>query len=196
MFAKTRFREIQQVPISTIVLLKGRRISFVTRRTSSYILLYIALYIALSIYFWLRILVSCPEHLGKTILFFPHDRKIDTVELLLWDTSVQGTSPFRGHKIWSRKNVRIIFVFVNSIVWTPLFRGKGHFNNNKWLTTKIVDNFKCSLVTMAAAFKNMNSLTWIDVLHLWEFSTQHRGDKLIMISFSTLQSNPALRTTA
>ena len=45
MFAKTRFREIQQVPISTIVLLKGRRISFVVRRTSSYILLYIALYI-------------------------------------------------------------------------------------------------------------------------------------------------------
>ena len=45
MFAKTRFREIQQVPISTIVLLKGRRISFVVRKTSSYILLYIALYI-------------------------------------------------------------------------------------------------------------------------------------------------------
>ena len=50
MFAKTRFLEIQQVPISTIVLLKGRRISFVIRRTSSYILLYIALYIALYIF--------------------------------------------------------------------------------------------------------------------------------------------------
>ena len=72
-------------------------------------------------------LVSCPEHRSETILFFPHDRKIDTVEPLLWDTSVQGTSPFRGDKIWSRKNVHIIFEFVNSVVGTPPFRGKGHF---------------------------------------------------------------------
>ena len=37
------------------------------------------------------------------------------------DTSVQG------HKIWSQKNVDIIFVFATSIEGTPLFRGKGHF---------------------------------------------------------------------
>ena len=37
------------------------------------------------------------------------------VEPLLWDTSIQGTPPFRGHKIWLRKNVYIIFVFVTSI---------------------------------------------------------------------------------
>ena len=34
---------------------------------------------------------------------------ISTVELVLWDTSLQETPPFRGHKIWSRKNVDIIF---------------------------------------------------------------------------------------
>ena len=51
-----------------------------------------------------------------------------TLEPLLWDTSVQGTPPFSGHKIWSWKNVHIIFVqSVSSIEGTPLFRGKGHF---------------------------------------------------------------------
>ena len=34
-----------------------------------------------------------------------------------------GTPLFRGHKMWSRKNVHIIFVSVNSIEGTPLFRG-------------------------------------------------------------------------
>ena len=51
-----------------------------------------------------------------------------TVEPLLWDTSTQGTPPFSRHKIWSWKNVHIIFVqSVSSIEGTPLFRGKGHF---------------------------------------------------------------------
>ena len=36
-----------------------------------------------------------------------------------WETSIQGTPPFRGHKIWSWKNVYIIFVFVTSIEGTP-----------------------------------------------------------------------------
>ena len=49
-----------------------------------------------------------------------------TMEPLLWDTSIQGTSPFRGHKIWSQKNALIIFVLVTTIDGTPLFRGKGH----------------------------------------------------------------------
>ena len=30
--------------------------------------------------------------------------------------SIQGTPPFRGHKIWSGKNVQIIFVSVISII--------------------------------------------------------------------------------
>ena len=34
------------------------------------------------------------------------------VEALIWDTSIQGTPLFKGHKIWSQKNVHIIFVFV------------------------------------------------------------------------------------
>ena len=28
-----------------------------------------------------------------------------TVEPLFWNTSIQGTPPFRGHKIWPGKNV-------------------------------------------------------------------------------------------
>ena len=40
--------------------------------------------------------------------FFPWF-DISTVELVLWETSLQETPPFRGHKIWSRKNVDIIF---------------------------------------------------------------------------------------
>ena len=50
------------------------------------------------------------------------------VQCNLWDTSIQaGTPSFRGHKIWSRQNLHIIFVFVTSFERTPLFRGKGHF---------------------------------------------------------------------
>ena len=49
------------------------------------------------------------------------------VEPNLWDTSIQETPPFRGHKIWCPKNVHIIFVFVSSIEGTPLFMGKGLF---------------------------------------------------------------------
>ena len=38
--------------------------------------------------------------------------KATTVETLIWNTSIQRTPPFesRGHQIWSRKNVVIIFV--------------------------------------------------------------------------------------
>ena len=95
---------------------------------------------------------------------------------LIWDTSIQETPQSRGHKIWSLKNVHIIFVFPMSIEGTlPLFRGKRHFfwvlkpgfNFHSgetlaiklWLTTKIVDKFKCSLVTIVTAFK-----TWINSL--------------------------------
>ena len=43
-----------------------------------------------------------------------------TVKTLLWDTSIQGTPPSRGHKIWSLNNVHIIFGSVTSIQGTPL----------------------------------------------------------------------------
>ena len=39
----------------------------------------------------------------------------DSVEPLLWDTSIQGTPPFTGRKMWSRKNAHIIFVSITSI---------------------------------------------------------------------------------
>ena len=45
--------------------------------------------------------------------------------ILLWNTSIQRIPPFRGHKIWSRKNVHIIFVSFTSVVGTR--RRKGHF---------------------------------------------------------------------
>ena len=47
--------------------------------------------------------------------------------ILLWNTSIQRTPPFRGRKIGSRKNVHIIFVSFTSVVGTRPFRGKGHF---------------------------------------------------------------------
>ena len=43
-----------------------------------------------------------------------------------WNLLVE-TAPIKGHKIWSRKNVHIICVFVTSVEGTPLFRGKRHF---------------------------------------------------------------------
>ena len=49
--------------------------------------------------------------------------QLNTIE---WNLSF-GTPPFRRHKIYSQKNVPIIFVFVTSIERTPPFRGKGHF---------------------------------------------------------------------
>ena len=37
------------------------------------------------------------------------------------------SNPFREFKIWSWKNVQIIFVSVTSIAGTPQFRGREHF---------------------------------------------------------------------
>ena len=36
--------------------------------------------------------------------------RYSAVKPLLWDTSIQGLSPFWGHKIWSQENVHILFV--------------------------------------------------------------------------------------
>ena len=47
--------------------------------------------------------------------------------LLGYSTAFQGTPPFRGHKIWSRRNVQIIFVFVISIEGTPLSKERDTF---------------------------------------------------------------------
>ena len=40
----------------------------------------------------------------------------------------------------------------------------------------LVQNFASLLTTAFDSFRNMNYFTQIDVLHLWEFNAQHRGD--------------------
>ena len=66
-----------------------------------------------------------------------------TVELLLWYTSIQETSPIRvkGHFFWVRKT-GFLFPFSNTLAF------------KKWLTTKRVDIFKCTLITIMEAFTN------------------------------------------
>ena len=61
---------------------------------------------------------------GKCVLLI----WIKTVEPLLWDTSIQRTPPFRGHKIWFQKKVNVIQLFesVSSIEGIALFSGNGH----------------------------------------------------------------------
>ena len=85
---------------------------------------------------------------------------------------------FRGHKIWSRKKVHIIFVFVSFIEGTPLLRGKGHFfwvpkprfnlhsedtlALKKWLTTKIVDK-QLSNLHSGDTCLSLEEVPWIEV---------------------------------
>ena len=88
------------------------------------------------------------------------------VEPLHWETTIQGTPPCRGHKIWSRKNFHAIFVSVTSIEGTPLFRGKGHFfwvskpvfnlHSGDILTDhkELVDIFNFTLNKIREAFTN------------------------------------------
>ena len=97
----------------------------------------------------LKIFLNLVDGLGY--LFFQ-----DLLKHFLWDTSIQVTPPFRRHKTWSRKNVHIISVFVTCILgpenWvSPPFRRQ--LSNQKVTDLKIVDNLKCSLVTMPTAFK-------------------------------------------
>ena len=114
-------------------------------------------------------------------------------------TSPLRHPPFRGHKIWSRVNVHIIFVSVTSIERTHLFREEGNISGsqnpgltsiqgtslalkpqNRWygqgFTSHNGDNFRTWTISLK-----------IGVLHLWEFNTQYRKSKLIMI-FCTLSS--------
>ena len=83
----------------------------------------------------LAILQSCVESYHETG-FGDNFCPIFLRNLVQWNLSF-GTPLFKGHphsgdtstghKIWSRRNVHIIFVFVASIEETPLFRGTGHF---------------------------------------------------------------------
>ena len=64
-----------------------------------------------------------------TPLFYKYWFLIELINRILYS----GTSPlghlcaFRGHKIWQRTNIHIIFLSITSVEGTPLFRGKGHF---------------------------------------------------------------------
>ena len=99
-----------------------------------------------------------------------------TLELVIWDTSIQGTPPFRGHKIWSRKNVHVILVFVTSILKRHTsIQGKGAISLGselghllalkRWLTTKLLKSL------------SLHQTQWPQL----STRTQHRRGKLIMI---------------
>ena len=45
-----------------------------------------------------------------------------------------------------------------------------------WQSTNIIDKFNCPPVTTETAFKTWINSLKSDVLHLWEFNTQHRRD--------------------
>ena len=91
------------------------------------------------------------------------------MEPLLWDTSIQGTLPSRGRKIWSQANILIISLSATSVEGTPLFRGKEQkifwvpnprfylylretLILRTWLTPRRVDKKKSTLIAMIAAF--------------------------------------------
>ena len=101
--------------------------------------------------------------------------------------AIQGTPLFRGDKIWSLKNVNIIFVSVTSTEGIFLFREKGPFF---WVpqfrehisTLKVTDHKKRWQVLVVFTSRNGNYLNKIDALHSGEFITQYCWDKLIMIS--------------
>ena len=109
-----------------------------------------------------------------------------------------GLLLIEGKIHWSPRKMftYITFLFVTSFEGTSLFRGKEHFlwvlkpgfnlhsrdiliSTQRWLTAKFVDNFKCSLVTMATAFKTWTIWLENDVLLLWDFNTPHHRNKLI-----------------
>ena len=117
---------------------------------------------------WIHYLIHAP---GK------EQSQLCIVVTCWWYT---GTSPL-GHlcsrdtssRFGPEKNVHIIFVFVTSVLGTPLFRGKGHcfwvpkprFNLHsrdilairRWLITKIVDKIKIMLTSHNGhSFQNVN----------------------------------------
>ena len=107
-----------------------------------------------------------------------------TEELVIWDTSIQGTPPFRGHKIWSRKNVHVIFVFVTSILRRHLYSGErgnlsGSGTRTPFSTQKVTDHKNRWNHNNGNSFrqnKNCLSLNWCTA----NTYTTSRG-KLIMI---------------
>ena len=101
-------------------------------------------------------------------------------------------------------SLKIITTFPATVTWKTktcfvrlIIRGGVHFwqerysfhNTFYWKMVPLANknqynqfrNFACFLTTANYRFHNMNYFTQIDVLHLWEFNTQYRREKLIMI---------------
>ena len=102
------------------------------------------------------LLSSLSSSLASSILVIPS--AILQWNLFLWDTSIQETSPFRGHKMWSRKNLHIIFLFLLPLLkrhlyseerdtfsgtWNPGLTSilEGALVLKKWLTKKALISF-------------------------------------------------------
>ena len=114
---------------------------------------------------------------------------------VFWNFSC-GTPPLKGHL---HPKVHMIFLFVTYVEGAPLFQGKGHFfwvlkpgftsiQGTPWPSRsrdhkKSLISLNHSLVTMATAY-----LTWIDVLYLWKFNTQH-GREVNHYFFHALSSS-------
>ena len=87
----------------------------------------------------------------------------DTMEPLLWDTSIHWTPPFRVHKIWPRKEKSSHNLCICYLYWRDTtFQGKGTLF---WvpedtsalktrLATKRFDKFKCTLMALMTAITN------------------------------------------
>ena len=130
-------------------------------------------------------------------LFLRHKTQIETlwaINLIYWrwslslgqvyarDTSIHGTPNSVPEKCSHN-----LCIYYPSIERTRLFRGKGQFfwarkpgfnldsgdtlALKKWLTTKRVDIFELMYSTHNyESFHKVNFLTWIEVMHLCEFS--------------------------
>ena len=113
--------------------------------------------------------------------------------ILLWDTSIQGTRPFiRGHEIRPRPAkcfICYLYLLPHSTERDTFFESRNLGLTSiqrtqliavkKWLTTRIVNiKFKCSLVAMVTAFKTRIKIS------LKLMYTQHPRDKLVMIFYT------------
>ena len=104
---------------------------------------------------------------------------LNTVELLLWDTSIQGTPPFTGTQNLvpekCSQNLCICYLYgrdtfiqrKETLFWVPKPGFNFHSGNTlalkkvkKWLTTIIVDTvFRSVLLSYGESFQIMNHLT-------------------------------------
>ena len=134
-----------------------------------------------------------------------HKKTMKQRILIRWNiSSIQGTPPFRGYKIWPGKKyshhlcIRYLYWRDTSISGgretfsgsrnlvksTSIERTSYTFVIKKWRTKEFVDTLKRSLVTMATAFK-----TWINWLKR-SFDTSHDSLKRsLYFCYITVEEN-------